>query len=141
MKDITLKIVGKNDFDDEDSQAIEFITEGKMYEKAGSIYMIYAESQLCGMPGYKTSVKIQGDTVKMARYGKDKEKSTEMEFKKGERFASHYATDYGVFNLEILTKEMENTITYEDGGTLKLDYYISLNGLREARNQLSITVM
>lgn len=140
MKDITLKIVGKNDFNNEDD-TIEFITEGKIYEKKDSLYLVYDESELCGMPGFKTTVKIQGDQVKMARYGKNKEKAAEMEFKKGERFASQYATDFGVFNIEILTHTMENNISYEEGGNLMLDYYISLNGLGEARNQLSITVM
>lgn len=140
MRDITLKIVGKNDINN-DEDTIEFTTDGKMYEKNGSLYLVYEESEICGMPGCKTSLKLGADKVKMARFGRNKEKTTEMEFEKGARYANHYSTDYGIFNLEILTHEMQNSITYDDGGTLVLDYYISLNGLGEAHNRLTVTVM
>lgn len=140
MKDITLKITGRNNIND-DEDSIEFTTDGKIYEKNDNLYLVYEESELCGMPGCKTSLKIGKGSVKMARFGKNKEKTTEMEFEKGKRYSNHYATDYGVFNLEIMTQAIENTITYEDGGNLKLDYYISLNGLGEAHNVLSVTVM
>ena len=140
MKDITIKITGKNSIDDEED-VIEFTTDAKIYDKAGSIYIIYDESDLCGMPGYTTSLKITGQRVKMARFGPNKEKATEMEFENGKRYTNHYATEFGVFDLEILTQNMNNTITSEGPGKLELDYYISLNGLGDAHNFLSLEIM
>ena len=41
MKDITLKIVGKQIYKDVEEEQIEFVTEGKLYEKGDSLYLIY----------------------------------------------------------------------------------------------------
>lgn len=140
MKDITIKITGKNSIDDQED-VIEFVTDAKIYDKGESLYIIYDESELCGMPGYKTSLKISGQSVKMARYGPNKVKATEMQFENGKRYSNHYATEFGVFDLEILTKNMSNTITQEGEGKLELDYHISLNGLGEARNFLKLEII
>ncbi|MCQ2551524.1 MAG: DUF1934 domain-containing protein [Clostridia bacterium] len=139
MRDITLKITGKNEIDDEED-TIEFVTDGKIYEKDGSIYLVYEESELVGMPGCKTTLKITGEAVKMARFGENKERTAEMEFEKGRRYTNKYSTDYGVFALELVTNNVANTITYEKGGDLELDYHISLNGLGEAHNLLKVQV-
>ena len=140
MKDITIKITGKNSLDDQED-TIEFVTDAKVYEKSEGIYITYEESELCGMPGYTTILKIAGEKIKLARFGLNKEKTTEMEFENGKRYTNHYATDFGVFDIEILTQNVNNTITGEGTGKLELDYYISLNGLGDAHNYLSLEVM
>ena len=53
MKDITLKITGKQYSADQEEDQMEFITEGKLYEKNGALYLIYEESEFSGMPGLK----------------------------------------------------------------------------------------
>ena len=140
MRDITLKIVGKNNIDEEE-ETIEFVTEGKLYERDGSLYIVYDETELLGMPGCKTSIKIQPGKVKMARFGLNKEKTTEMEFEKGKRYQNKYSTDYGVFSLELVTNEMLQDMNYQEGGELLLDYHVSLNGLGDARNILKVEVI
>ena len=82
MKDITLKIVGKQVFEDAEEDQIEFITEGKLYEKGDSLYLIYEESEFSGMPGCKTSLKVTGNCLRMKRLGTPASLNTAIEFEK-----------------------------------------------------------
>ena len=60
MKDIMLKITGKQFSGDISEDQMEFITEGKLYEKGDSTYLIYDESEFSGFPGCKTTLKRPG---------------------------------------------------------------------------------
>lgn len=44
--------------------------------------------------------------------------------------------------MEVLTNDIKNNLTFENAGSLNIDYNISLKGLiAEARNRLDIHVM
>lgn len=57
MKDITLKIVGKQIYRDVEEEQIEFVTEARLYEKGDSLYLIYEESEFSGMPAARRALK------------------------------------------------------------------------------------
>lgn len=142
MKDIMLKIVGrqvmKDGKGDSEEQVMEFMTEGQLYERNGSTYLMYKETELSGMEGCTTSLKISGDTVRMKRFGQMLPIDTVMEFKKGKRYEGYYETPYGAVEMEILTNNVDNRL---DEGELDIDYAISLKGLTEARSRLNITIV
>ena len=69
MRDITLKIIGKQCYDGKEEDQMEFITDGQLYVRDDSVYMIYDESEVSGMTGCKTTLKVKGDSVKMRRIG------------------------------------------------------------------------
>lgn len=140
MKEITLKITGKQ-ANDENEDVVEFVTEGNMYKKNGSLYYIYDESEFSGFKGCKTSLKVSGDTVKMRRIGKDMGVGTEMVFQKGKRFSSLYYTPYGEVEMEVLTRDIDNTLDDEGCGQVTIDYSVNLNNIAEGRNLLKIEVM
>lgn len=141
MKDITIKINGKNNYPGEDEcDEIDIVTEGKIYKKDNSIYLVYEETDIAGFENCKTTIKISGDKVKMKRFAKDSV-PTEMEFTKGKRFTSKYITPYGPLDMEILTYNLDNTINENGTGRLKLDYGISLNGELDGRNIIDITLL
>ena len=48
MKDITLKIIGKQSYDDMEEEQMEFVTDGRLYVRGGSAYIIYDESEVSG---------------------------------------------------------------------------------------------
>ena len=54
MKDITLKIIGKQSYDDMEEEQMEFVTDGRFYVRGGSAYIIYDESEVSGLAGCKT---------------------------------------------------------------------------------------
>ena len=57
MKDITLKIIGKQSYDDMEEEQMEFVTDGRFYVRGGSAYIIYDESEVSGLAGCKTSIR------------------------------------------------------------------------------------
>ncbi len=140
MKDITLKITGRQYDGDKPLDKMEFVTEGKMYERNGATYLVYEESEFSGFPGCKTSLKLQGSRVRMKRIGDDMAGGTVMEFERGKRFTSTYETPYGIMDMEILTDSVLNNIDENGTGNIDIDYYVSLEGEVEGRNELRIEV-
>lgn len=141
MKDITLKITGKQCIDDQEEDQLEFVTDGKLYEKDGSIFVVYEESEVSGMEGCKTTVKVEGDTVKMRRIGAIGF-NTELYFEKGKRFSSVYQTPYGPMDIEVLTNWVKNGINPESmKGKIDIEYDVSLSGYAEGKNILTIHLM
>ncbi len=142
MKDIMLKIIGKQVISDEEEQQLEFVTEGKYYVKGDSVYLLYDESHFSGMEGCTTSLKITGDKIKMKRFGEVIGLDTEIEFEKGKRFKGYYDTPYGSIEMEVLTNDVVNNIQkIEAKGSLNIDYHISLRGLSEGRSILDIEII
>ena len=141
MRDIILKIIGKQLSRDIEEVQLEFITEGKIYEKDESLYLVYDESEFSGMPGCKTELEFTGDQIKMSRLGKGVGLDTEIRFSKGKRYTGYYDTPFGAIELEVLTNDIENTLSAEGKGSVNIDYNICLKGLTEGRNKLNIEVM
>ncbi|MBR5229408.1 MAG: DUF1934 domain-containing protein [Firmicutes bacterium] len=141
MRDITLKIVGKQCFEDTEEDQMEFITDGKIYLKNGSIYMMYDESEVSGMTGCKTTLKITDSSVKMRRTGSP-EFGTELYFEEGQRFSSVYNTPFGPMELEVVTRMIDDKMDRENlSGSIDIRYDISLQGMSEGSNRLTIDVM
>ena len=141
MKDIMLKITGKQFSGDISEDQMEFITEGKLYEKGDSTYLIYDDSEFSGFPGCKTTLKLTGDCIRMKRIGSEVGFGMEFIFEKGKRFNSKYHTPYGNLDMEVLTNDVVNNLTEEGFGDINIDYHVSLNGMAEGRNRLKIEVM
>lgn len=141
MKDIMLKITGKQYSGDDSEDQMEFITEGKLYEKGESKYLIYDESEFSGFPGCKTTLKLTGDCIRMKRIGSGVGYGMEFTFEKGKRFNSKYHTPYGNFDMEVLTNDVVNNLSEEGFGDINIDYQVSLSGMAEGRNKLKIEVM
>jgi uncharacterized beta-barrel protein YwiB (DUF1934 family) len=141
MKKIMMKITGKQASDGDNDQ-MEFVTEGELYERNGALYLMYEETEISGMPGCKTRLKIKGDHVSMKRLAtKTIPAGTEMEFAPGKVFTGPYDTPYGSFEMEIVTNRIFSDLTAEGTGRVDIDYKMSLKGLVESHNQLSIEIL
>lgn len=144
MKDITLKITGKQIFGDNDQsqdEQVEFVTEGKLYTRGNTLVLSYEESELSGMPGCTTQMSVTGDVVRMTRKGEGLAKGTEILFEKGKRYSGTFDTPYGSVKMEVLTTQVENNITKDQKGRLAIDYDISLAGLTEGRSRLELEIV
>lgn len=147
MEDVMIRIKGFQMAEEQGEDSIEFITEAQVYERNGTRYLIYEESELSGMPGCKTRLRMRNDEIQLKRFGDGAAIGGEMCFRKGQRFQSEYQTPYGVIEMEILTNDLTNTLFALDNedinreGQINIDYDISLKGLMEGRNRINITVM
>ena len=141
MKEITLKITGKQKIKDVEEDQMEFVTDGKLYEKNNSIYIMYEESEVSGMKGCTTTIKMTDDSIKMRRLG-DLGMNTELYFETGKRFNSVYNTPYGPMGIEVLTKYVNNNFDKEASkGVIDVEYKISMDAVVESQNRLTIEVM
>ncbi len=119
-----------------EQDVIELRTEGKYYKKNDASYLIYEESELSGLLGTTTKIKIKDNQVELRRIG---EHQSSMSFQKDRRFQSIMATPAGNIPLEIMT----NNVTFDelmDPFSLKLefDYSIALKGLFQGKNTICI---
>ena len=138
MKNVMLKIEGIQKCSDGEENVIELITEGKLYEKENAVYLVYEETELSGMEGCTTTVKLVKDKISMKRFGSS---NSEMVFEKGKRYVANYNTPYGNFDMEVLTMDMEYNINDASRGNVHIKYHVSLQGLVESSNTLNIRIM
>jgi uncharacterized beta-barrel protein YwiB (DUF1934 family) len=145
MKDIMLRIIGNQIHGLEgkagDDNAMEFITEGRFVQKGDAMYLIFEESELSGVLGYTTSLKVAGGKVRVKRYGEEGGIQTAIEFEKGGKFSGWYETPLGAVEIEVMTNDIDNRLDPEGRGTLGIDCSVSLKGLTESRNLLKFEIM
>lgn len=141
MKEVMIRIKGKQVIRDNGEDEMEFVTEGKLYKRNGTVYLLYEETELSGVPGCKTRLRLRDGEVQMKRYGEGSGEGSEILFEQGKRYTGFYETPFGPIPLEVLTNYVKSDITEEGGGGIDIDYDISLKGLLEGRNTLNITLM
>ena len=141
MKDITIKITGKQCFEGSEEDQMEFITDGRMYERNGFFYLIYDESEISGLEGFRTTLKFNDNSLKMKRISKEGP-GPELYFEEGKRFSSNYETPMGPMEVEVLTRSIKNLMDHEaKKGSIDIEYDVSLGGVAEGKNKLIIDVM
>ena len=140
MKEVLIKIKGKQISRESGEDSMEFVTEGKLYNRNGTYYLIYDETELSGIPGCQTRLRLRDGEIQMKRFGEGAGSGTEILFEKGKRYTGFYDTPFGALEIEVLTNDVASNIT-ENGGNIDIDYDISLKGLAEGRNLLNITLM
>lgn len=145
MKDIILTISGQQAIAERDEkEKIELATEGKFACKTSQrgqiIYLMYEESEVSGVVGVKTRLRIGDDgSIRMQRLGENGKSRTVMNFEPGKRFQGIYHTPYGAVDMELLTNLVEADILPEEArGEIHIDYEIVLKGLMESHNVLHI---
>ena len=141
MKDIMIKIKGKQFIDNEAEDTMEFVTEGQMYERNGSLYYLYDECEFSGFENCNTSLKITDDSLRMKRIGKGATFGADLFLKVGERFTTTYKTQVGDMDMEVRTSSLTNNLDAEGYGKVTVDYRISLGGIADMRNLLEIEIM
>lgn len=140
MKEVMIRIKGKQIHRDQGDEEMEFVTEGKLYRRNGTVYLLYDETELSGVPGCQTRLRLRDGEIQMKRFGEGAD-GTEILFEKGKRYTGVYDTPFGTIEMEVLTNNVASNISEEGDGNIDIDYDISLKGLAEGRNVLSITLM
>ena len=131
MKEITLEITGRQQYEGIEEDQMEFVTDGKLYIRNGVVYIMYDETEVSGMEGCKTTIRVDDRSVRMKRTGLAGF-GTELYFEKGKRFSSIYNTPYGPMGIEVLTDDVKNELDLEEGrGSVAVQYQVSLEGIAE----------
>ncbi len=137
MKDIIVKIYSNIKVDSDEPDINEVLMPGKFYIKGHYRYITYEETQLTGMSGDKTILKIGKDTFWLKRYG---DNNSEMKFKVGESFETKYTTPYGVFMINNTTQKYIDNVSNDGDGYIELLYNLDISGVSTSVNYLKIEI-
>lgn len=117
---------------------IELTTEGNLYVKNNATYIVYEESEISGMKGTTSRLKITEECVIIKKIGIN---NSELVFELGKRFKTMYRTPHGSLPMEIVTKKIE----INEGNSYKnleitIEYDLNISGLFEGKNSINIKI-
>lgn len=135
-KDVIIHIDGKPKYDGVDGEEIELTTSGRLYRKNGNYFIMYKESELTGMEGSTTTLKIENERITMMRNGTY---PSHMVFEKGKKHVGVFNTETGAMTVSISARDIYNKID-DDGGELTIDYAIEVDYMLTGENLFHIDV-
>lgn len=123
-----------------EEETMETVSSGKIYLKNGQIYIVYSEMDEVFMDEFTGIIKIEDKEISVVRYDKKKEPFGKMEFAVGETRSGYYGTEHGFIDIETKALFLRSDVTYENGGTLTLDYEIELAKIAKTRHIVTIEI-
>ncbi len=136
IKDVKIDITGIQE-SGEDSDKIEFTTDGRFGEKDGKYFLSYDEGQMFESANVRTKIFINPDnSVVLQRSG---DINTRMEIREGERTSCFYSTAVGDICIGLYGEMIENKLN-ASGGSLKMIYTIDSSLQFISRNEVSINI-
>ena len=135
-KDVIISIRGLQESQGESEDPITLVTAGRFYRKNGLYYISYDETELTGLEGTRTTVKVGPDTVKVIRTGLY---PSELQFELGKRHMSLYHTEFGDLSIVVSTNHIRNTLT-DDGGDLDVKYTVEVANTPVGVNHLTLNI-
>ena len=120
----------------EDTDVIDFITDGIYSYEDGTGMLRYVESSVTGLEGTTTTVYLNPEAVVVDREGS---LTSRMVFSEGHVDRSLYETAFGSMEMNLVTNRMDVRFG-PGGGTAEIDYEISCGGRRIGKNKFSISV-
>lgn len=137
IKDVLINIKGVQGIDDE-SDTIEFISEGRFGFKDGEYFISYDESgMLDSGETVKTKIHINSsDSVVLQRSGSIKSR---MLIEKNKRNTTFYATPFGELLIGVFGEEIDYNLS-ENGGEINLKYTIDSDLRLVSRNYVNIKI-
>jgi uncharacterized beta-barrel protein YwiB (DUF1934 family) len=119
-----------------DDDVIEVVTPGSFYKKDNNYYAVYEETEVSGMEGTTTTLKIGVDKFSLIRMGSTNAK---MEFDKRNKSVSMYNTPYGTLELKIETKSLDINVD-DNGGVISINYNMSVSGHAPNNTNLQVNI-
>ena len=138
MNSVKLKIKGTQIRPDGEKDTIELVTEGKCYEKNNCTFLVYDESEISGMEGSTTTLKIEEKKIMMKRFGANESK---LIFEKDVKHVSVYQTIYGNMDMEVTTSHIDIKKDQKGLKKINLSYKLCVCGNEDIKNKLCVEVI
>ncbi|MHB8064604.1 MAG: YwiB family protein [Ruminiclostridium sp.] len=135
-KNVIINVKGIQTDLDNDSNTLELITEGKYYQKGNNYYITYKESEVTGMVGTTTTLKVGDGVVSLMRFGKV---NSQFVFQKGQKHISSYETEYGNFTIGVYANNVDININ-DAGGEIRVGYQIEIDSQSTGRNDFYMLI-
>ncbi|OPZ92371.1 MAG: putative beta-barrel protein YwiB [Firmicutes bacterium ADurb.Bin419] len=135
-KNVIISVKGIQTSSGKDTNTLELVTEGRYYKKGNTYYVTYKESEVTGMDGTTTTLKIANGIVTLMRFGSV---NTQFIFEKGQKHVSYYDTQYGTFTVGVMTNAV--TVDVDDeGGEIRVDYHLEIDNNKQGGNDFHMFI-
>lgn len=140
MREVNIKILGTQEDQLGEKETVEMVTSARYYRKNGIDYLLYEESEISGMEGSRTSLKIEKNRVLMNRTGSIEAK---MDFMEKYESSFLYKSQFGTFNMQVTTDKLEVSMKEAlNESKISVAYVLKIAGNDfESRNRLSIEIL
>lgn len=135
-KNVIINVKGTQTDISNDTNTVELITEGKYYQKGSNYYVTYKESEVTGMLGTTTTLKVGNGVVTLMRFGKV---NNQFVFQKGQKHISSYETEYGVFTIGVYAENVNIDIN-DTGGEICVGYQIEIDNQSAGKNNFYMQI-
>lgn len=137
-KNIWMSVKAAQQFQGCQPEQIEFMTDAVLYERNGTYFITYEESDLTGLEGTRTTVKLAGKNITVIRTGSY---PMRMLFVEHERYTGMYPVSAGIeIEMAMYTTRISNTI-HESGGQLAIDYTIEMDNVFMGKNHFELKIV
>lgn len=135
-KNVIIELHSVHAYDRDDSESFDFSTDGTYSFADGVGTLSYWESEVTGLPGTRTRVKITPREIVVDRDGTV---SARMEFREGCKNTFQYNTPFGMADVRMDTHKLRADFN-EHGGFAELDYVLDLEHTVAVRNKFHLKV-
>lgn len=136
MNKVIVTVIGRQQDQDGEETGIELTSVGRHHARNGTNYITYQESEITGLEGTTTMLKVYQDHVVLVRIGSV---AQNQEFWLGKNTYATYATPYGTMNMSVLTRRM-NIAFNGASGQIDIEYDLTIDGQWQSVNALSIRI-
>jgi uncharacterized beta-barrel protein YwiB (DUF1934 family) len=134
-KNVIISVKGTQTSEQDDNN-LELVTEGKYYKKGNTYFITYKESEVTGMEGTTTTLKVVDGVVTLMRFGSI---NSQMIFEKGQKHISYYDTAYGAFMIGVYASHVDIRVD-DNGGEIKVDYALEIDNNKTGDNDFHMQI-
>ena len=135
-KNVVISIKGMQKYQGQDPDTVELVTEGRLQREGDSYTLSYQESEITGLEGTLTTIRVEPEQVTLLRVG---EFNSQMVFQEGRRHLSMYNTPYGAMAIGVNTRRLSAQLD-EAGVDIEIDYALEVDHAVAGRNSFQINV-
>lgn len=135
-KNVIISVKGTQAAEDQDVNIMELVTEGKYYKLDDAYYVTYDESEVTGMNGTTTTLKVMDGVVTLIRVGSV---NSHFVFQQGQKHVSYYDTEHGAFTISVLANEVNVKID-DNGGEISVGYQLEIDNNNTGENDFFMSI-
>lgn len=133
---VLVSVKGNQNYDNGIDDVVELITEGKYYKKGDKYYVTYEETEITGMEGTTTTIKLEDSKVTLMRFGQN---NSQLIFERGQKHLCYYETVQGSFTVGVFSKKVDIDIN-DEGGNINVDYLLEIDNMEAAKNDFQVKI-
>lgn len=135
-KNVIILVKGIQTAEDHEQGVLELVTEGKYYKEDNAYYVTYKESEVTGMEGTTTTLRVSDGIVTLMRIGSV---NSHFVFQQGQKHISYYDTEHGAFTIGVLANEVDIRMD-DDGGEIRVGYQLEIDNNKSGENDFFMSI-